>query len=145
MEMREMISVVWKNSFHTEIIKGCERCSYWEKWGKLMRKFFTTIFLAGVCGASAQADGEPAINEALLRNALGERLSGTESAELRALEIIESKKEKGDFQICGEIKVGDSTTYTPFLVYIVNMEKYSVLDISPNARKLCTLVKSGDI
>lgn len=140
-----MISVVWKNSYHTEKMKGCERCSYWEKWEKLMRKFFTTIFLAWVCGASAQADGEPAINEALLRNALGERLSGTESAELRALEIIESKKEKGDFQICGEIKVGDSGTYTPFLVYIVNMEKYSVLDISPNARKLCTLVKNGDV
>ncbi|MBV7418091.1 hypothetical protein KW830_06440 [Comamonas sp. CMM03] len=140
-----MISVVWKNSSHTEKMKGCERCSYWEKWVKLMRKFFTTIFLAWVCGASAQADGEPAINEALLRNALGERLSGTESAELRALEIIESKKEKGDFQICGEIKVGDSGTYTPFLVYIVNMEKYSVLDISPNARKLCTLVKNGDV
>ncbi|WP_272970129.1 hypothetical protein [Comamonas terrigena] len=140
-----MISVVWKNSSHTEKMKGCERCSYWEKLEKLMRKFFTTIFLAWVCGASAQADGEPAINEALLRNALGERLSGTESAELRALEIIESKKEKGDFQICGEIKVGDSGTYTPFLVYIVNMEKYSVLDISPNARKLCTLVKNGDV
>ncbi|MDI9855335.1 MULTISPECIES: hypothetical protein [Comamonas] len=140
-----MISVVWKNSSHTEKMKGCERCSHWEKWEKLMRKFFTIIFLAWVCGAAAQADGEPAINEALLRNALGERLSGTESAELRALEIIESKKEKGDFQICGEIKVGDSETYTPFLVYIVNMEKYSVLDISPNARKLCTLVKNGDV
>lgn len=140
-----MISVVWKNTSHTEKIKGCERCSYWEKCEKLMRKFFTIIFLAWVFGASAQADGEPAINEALLRNALGERLSGSESAELRALEIIESKKEKGDFQICGEIKVGDSRTYTPFLVYIVNMEKYSVLDISPNARKLCTLVKNGDV
>lgn len=110
-----------------------------------MRKTFMVIFLAWVCSAWAQADGEPAINEALLRNALGERLSGTESAELRALEIIESKKEKGDFQICGEIKVGDSGTYTPFLVYIVNMEKYSVLDISPNARKLCALVKNGDV
>jgi hypothetical protein len=110
-----------------------------------MRNFFAVIFLALVCGAAAQAEGEPAINEALLRNALAERLIGTEGAELRALEVIESKKEKGDFQICGEIKVGDSGAYTPFLVYIVNMEKYAVMDISPNARKLCTLVKQGEV
>ncbi|WP_291586762.1 hypothetical protein [Comamonas sp. UBA7528] len=113
--------------------------------GGLMRNFFAVIFLALVCGAAAQAEGEPAINEALLRNALAERLIGTEGAELRALEVIESKKEKGDFQICGEIKVGDSGAYTPFLVYIVNMEKYAVMDISPNARKLCTLVKQGEV
>lgn len=110
-----------------------------------MRNFFAVIFLALACGAAAQAEGEPAINEALLRNALAERLIGTEGAELRALEVIESKKEKGDFQICGEIKVGDSGAYTPFLVYIVNMEKYAVMDISPNARKLCTLVKQGEV
>lgn len=110
-----------------------------------MRKDFMVIFLALACGASAHADGGPAINEALLRSALSERLSGTEGADLRSLEIVESKKEKGDFQICGEIKVDDGNAYTPFLVYIVNMEKYAVMDISHNARKLCALVKHGDI
>jgi len=86
----------------------------------------------------------PEINEVLLRDALRERLNTTE-LDLRNLEIVENKKEKGDFQICGEVRAGQNDIYTPFLVYIVNMEKYSAMDISSNARKLCRLVKYGEI
>jgi len=109
-----------------------------------MRKDWAFIFFALICGVSVQAEGVPEINEMLLRDALRERLNTTE-VELRNLEIVESKKEKGDFQICGEVKADQYNTYTPFLVYIVNMEKYSVMDISSNARKLCKLVKYGEI
>jgi hypothetical protein len=60
-------------------------------------------------------------------------------------EIIESKKEKGDFQICGEIKVGDSGTYTPFSGVHRQYGKVLCAGYLPNARKLCTLVKNGDV
>lgn len=109
-----------------------------------MRKVLAFIFFALICGVSVQAEGVPEINEMLLRDALRERMNTTEF-ELRNLEIVESKKEKGDFQICGEVKKSENKSYTPFLVYIVNMEKYSVMDISSNARKLCKLVKYGEI
>jgi hypothetical protein len=81
-----------------------------------------------------------------LRNALGERLSGTESAELRALgKSLKAKKRRAIFRYVVKSRWVTAALIRLFLVYIVNMEKVLCAGYLPNARKLCTLVKNGDV
>ena len=91
----------------------------------------------------------PKISEPVLRDALAEKLKDADSAKLRKVEIFESKKEPGVYQICGEVNSKNSygayTGYTPFNGFYINEKKYYVIDVSVVSAAICEKSKNGQL